>query len=77
MASNTPQDEKKQVFSFVLLEDFKQNLWGAKAINASAQGISLSKLHANILQSVGKQSPKLVQKSFVSNFLSKAQKCTV
>lgn len=65
---NREYTPKGRVFAFVLLDDFKQNLWEAKAINPSVKGISLSKLHANLLQKVGKEPPKLVQKSFVPIF---------
>lgn len=55
-------------FAFILLDDFKQNLWQAKTINGNLSGISISKLHANLLQSVGKLPPKMIQKSFQNIF---------
>jgi hypothetical protein len=58
----------KRIFAFILLDEFKENLWETKAINTSVKGISLSKLHANLLQNAGKEPPKLVQKSFVPIF---------
>lgn len=58
-------------FAFVLLEDFKKNLWEARAINSSVLGMSISKLHANALQSMGKSAPNTGQKSFAPIFFPK------
>lgn len=58
-------------YVFVLLEDFKQNAWGAKVINGKLKGMSLRKLHANLIQTAGKDGAKLAQKPMTEIFFPK------
>lgn len=58
--------QNHQAIAFILLDEFKKNLWEAEAINSSVKGMSISKLHANLLQSMGKSAPNIGQKSFYS-----------
>ncbi len=59
---------------FVLLEDFKKNVWGARGINRPLLGVSLRKVHENLLQSTGKGAPNFGQTAmrniFFPNVLS-------
>lgn len=66
----TPDDLGKR-YAFVLLDDFKQNAWGAIAINRPLKGVSIRKLHANLIQMAGKESAKLAQKSMTEIFFPK------
>lgn len=65
------EEELGKRYAFVLLDDFKQNAWGATAINKPLRGMSLRKLHANLIQTASKDKAKLVQKSMVEIFFPK------
>lgn len=59
--------EKEKVnerYAFILLEDFKKNIWNAKGVNGVFKDHTIQKLHANLLQSLGKAPPNLMQKDF-------------
>jgi hypothetical protein len=49
-------------FAFVLVEDFKEKVWGAEVFAGSMKGVSLRKLHTNLLQTLGKTTPNIGQK---------------
>ncbi len=59
---------------FVLLEDFKKNVWQARGMSGPFQGITLRKLHENLLQSTGKSASNFGQTTmrdiFFPNVLS-------
>jgi hypothetical protein len=54
--------------SFILLDDFKARVWDAQVLGGRYQGMSISKLHANLLQSLGKPAPKGGQKPLAEIF---------
>lgn len=58
-------------YVFILLDDFKQNAWGASVINGALKGMSIHKLHANLIQTAGKERAKLAQKSMREIFFPK------
>ncbi len=64
-------ENEKSIFSFILLEDFKTNLWNAKIINGIYAGQSICKIHENIMQSLGKSAATLSQKPMHDIFFSK------
>lgn len=55
------QDEFLNKIAFVIMADFKQRIWGAEAIMGEMKGLSLRKLHANLLQTLGKDAAKIGQ----------------
>lgn len=63
-------DLRKRVV-FVLLDDFKKNVWGASGINATFQGVTLRKLHENLVQKVSKKAENLGQKHLQDIFFPK------
>jgi len=48
--------------AFVGLDDFKARIWEAQCICGTLRGHTISKLHANLIQSLGKSAPKSRQK---------------
>lgn len=60
---------KKTVF--ILTDDFKENVWEAKIINGSMKGLSLRKVHANLMQNLGKVGANIGQKSMREIFFPK------
>lgn len=56
------KDELLRRFAFVLVDDFKDRVWGAEVFLGPLKGVSIRKLHANLLQSLGKEAPKVGQK---------------
>jgi hypothetical protein len=56
---------------FVLLDDFKENIWEAKIVSAAAKGESLRKVHANLIQRASKREAKLNQKPMRDIFFPK------
>jgi len=68
--SETPDVLGKR-YAFVLLDDFKQNAWGAVAINRALKGISIHKLHASLIQTAGKDGARLAQKPMTEIFFPK------
>lgn len=54
--------EMAPFLGFILLEDFKKNIWNAKFINGKYSGQSICKVHENIMQNLGKESASLSQK---------------
>ena len=60
-----------KLYVFILLDDFKKNVWGAKVINGSLKGLSLRKLHANLIQTAGKDGANLSQKPMAEIFFPK------
>lgn len=61
-------DEK---LCFVLLDDFKSKVWEASVVSGKFKNLTLQKLHAKILQSVGKQPPKTPQNQMKDMFFPK------
>src|SRR5262249_32965570 len=66
----TAEDLGKR-YAFVLLDDFKQNAWSAMTITKALKGMSIRKLHANLIQTAGKDSAKLAQKTMAEIFFPK------
>lgn len=56
---------------FVLVDDFKEKVWEANVLNGKYKGLSIRKLHANILQSLGNQTANFGQKSLKEIFFPK------
>jgi hypothetical protein len=50
--------------AFVLLDDFKQNVWNAKCCHGPLAGNTIRKLHANVIQKIGKEEPKIRQRPY-------------
>ena len=57
--------------SFILLDDFKKDIWSAKVYRGKYVGHTIRKIHENIMQSLGKPSAMLGQKSMSDIFFSK------
>lgn len=49
-------------FAFVLVDDFKERVWGAEVFTGPLKGLSIRKLHTNLLQNQTKNAPNLGQK---------------
>lgn len=58
-------------FSFVRLDEFKKDLWSAKVFKGKFTGISIRKIHENLMQSLGKEAASLSQKLMGDIFFSK------
>ena len=52
------RDEILKKFAFVLVDDFKKRIWDAEIFLGPMKGVSVYKLHANLLQTLGKEAPK-------------------
>jgi hypothetical protein len=68
------EQERMQVLStvgFVLMDDFKQRVWNAEVIMGPLKGLSIRKLHANLLQTLGKDAAKIGQKDMREIFFPK------
>ena len=63
--------DRRIEFSFIKLDDFKKDLWGAKVYRGKFAGNTIRKIHENIMQSLGKQGAELRQKTSVEVFFSK------
>ncbi len=57
--------------AFVTLDDFKARVYEAETFRGKLKGISLRKLHANLLQSIGKQPPKIPQRDMRQLYFSR------
>ncbi len=57
--------------AFVGLDDFKERIWESQSMMGALKGVSVSKLHANLLQSMGKSPPKYRQINLKQLFFSK------
>lgn len=55
-------------YAFVGLDDFRQRVWSAEVMLGPLKGQSIRKLHANLLQSVGKLPPNFGQKEMQGIF---------
>ena len=64
-------DDLGKRYVFVLLDDFKQSAWGAVVINGKLKGMSIRKLHANLIQTAGKERANLAQKPMAEIFFPK------
>jgi hypothetical protein len=62
------QQQALSLVAFVLMEDFKQRIWNAEVIMGPMKGLSLRKLHANLLQNMGKDAAKIGQKDMQEIF---------
>ncbi len=58
-------------FVFILTDDFKENVWRASVIGGPYKGMSLRKMHANLLQSLGKTTANFGQKEMKAIFFPK------
>lgn len=56
---------------FILVEDFKEKLWEAEIINGKYKGETIRKLHAKLLQNMGKETANFGQKSLKEIFFPK------
>jgi hypothetical protein len=56
---------------FVLVEEFKEKIWEAEVLNGKYKGMSIRKLHANLLQSMGKETATFGQKKLAQIFFPK------
>ncbi len=63
--------EMREKIVFVLVDDFKKGVWGAQVISGKYKGVSLLKLHANVVQSVGKALPNSMQNQMKDYFFQK------
>lgn len=63
--------ELLQITAFVLLDDFRRDVWGAKIAKGYMQGESLRKLHANELQKVSKGPANIQQFNMRGIFFGK------
>ncbi len=68
---NESSQGQKIEFSFIKLDDFKKDLWGAKVYRGKFVGSTIRKIHENIMQSLGKPGAELRQKTGVDVFFSK------
>ena len=57
-------------FSFVRLDDFKNHAWQATVIRGANNGISIRKIHTNLMQSLGKTDAISVQNNLKEIFFS-------
>ncbi len=58
-------------FAFILVDDFKQRVWGAEVVIGPLKGQSIRKMHANLLQNLGKDNSKIGQKEMRDIFFPK------
>lgn len=63
-------DLRKRV-AFVRLDDFKKSVWGATVLGGQFQGLTLRKLHENLVQRVGKKAENFGQTSLQEIFFPK------
>ncbi|MGZ3797112.1 MAG: hypothetical protein ACXVB1_12135 [Pseudobdellovibrionaceae bacterium] len=71
LKENSYGQRSKSYFAFIRLEDFQKELWDAKVLNGNYQGLSLCKVHENLMQSLGKANATLGQKPIKEIFFSK------
>ena len=65
------RDRMLSRFAFVLVDDFKARAWGAEVVMGPLKGTSVRKLHANLLQSLGKDTTKMGQTEMREIFFPK------
>lgn len=58
-------------FCFIYLDEFKSKVWGAEVRMGKYKGHTLRKLHANLMQSLGKLPPNFGQKEMRAVFFPK------
>jgi hypothetical protein len=58
-------------YAFVLVDDFKKSIWEATVFLGPMKGMSLRKLHTNLMQSLGKPAPNVSQKPLREIFFPK------
>lgn len=68
---STDREAFDKKFVFILSEEFKEKIWNAKSIAGPYKGMSVRKLHANLLQSLGKTAANLGQKEMKEIFFPK------
>jgi hypothetical protein len=64
-------EQQLKKYAFVLTEDFKKRIWEAEVILGPMKGLSIRKLHANLLQSLDKSAPNMGQKPMQEIFFPK------
>jgi hypothetical protein len=64
-------DDLLSKICFVLVDEFKEKIWEAQVLNGKYKGVSLRKLHANLLQNLGKDTANFGQKSLKEIFFPK------
>jgi len=57
-------------YSFIRLDDFKNHVWEAKVFSGASVGLSIRKIHANLMQSLGKTDTNFVQNNLKEIFFS-------
>jgi hypothetical protein len=57
-------------YSFVRLDDFKNQVWEAKVLSGASVGLSIRKIHTNLMQSLGKMDANFVQNNLKEIFFS-------
>jgi hypothetical protein len=57
-------------FSFIRLDDFKRHVWEAQVFSGANVGLSVRKIHANIMQSLGKTDATFMQNNLKEIFFS-------
>tara|TARA_B110001454_G_scaffold219198_1_gene251694 strand:- start:277264 stop:278202 length:939 start_codon:yes stop_codon:yes gene_type:complete len=61
---------KPKQFSFIRLDDFKNQVWDAKVFRGANVGLSVRKIHTNLMQSLGKTDANIVQNNLKDIFFS-------
>lgn len=64
-------DSKKNKFQFIRLEEFKKEIWNTKIFSSSFAGITVCKVHENLMQSLGKTVANLGQRNLIDTFFGK------
>ncbi len=61
---------KTKQFSFIRLDDFKNQVWDAKVFRGTNMGLSVRKIHTNLMQSLGKTDANIMQNNLKEIFFS-------
>lgn len=64
-------DSKKNKFQFIRLEEFKKEIWSTKVFSGSFAGLTIRKVHENLMQSLGKTDATLGQRNLIDTFFGK------
>lgn len=63
-------DYRAKAFSFIRLDDFKSQAWEAKVFSGAHVGLSVRKIHTNLMQSLGKTDAIIGQNNLKEIFFS-------
>lgn len=61
---------KPKQYSFIRLDDFKSQVWEAKVFSGANVGLSIRKIHTNLMQSLGKTDATAMQNNLKEIFFS-------